>query len=353
MPLEPRLTPNVSEISSLGQLEHFLPPAEDADGKLGPREYEFFQQCERVPFETTVATYSAANAWYLSDLAYLAYTDRETIQEVQQAVRPALARMFRSPPQVKAFIGTAKVWGMKAPHDRIQCIVAHDAPMGLVAFRGTLPQSIPNWLSDADFVPTREAGPVPMHVHAGFQEALDCVWQRGQPEGVERYLAEVVANNDNLTWWFTGHSLGAALATLATRRFGRTHALYTYGSPKVGDAAFVEQLTQSVAVHYRIVNHRDIVTHLPTISPYEHAGSLKHIKDHEPSGPVIPRFWQYIRKIFGREPILDATARELFNDLGRLKSDFEEARLLRVCLDHIPIFYSKILWNQLIVSAND
>jgi triacylglycerol lipase len=353
MPLEPRLTPMVSEINSLTQLERFLPPAEDAGGKLGPREYEFFQQCSRISFETTVKTYSAANAWYLSDLAYLAYTDRETIDEVQQAVRPALARMFRSRPQVKAFIGLAKVWGTLAPHDRIQCIVAHDASMGLVAFRGTLPQSIPNWLTDADFVPTREAGPVPMHVHAGFQGALDCVWQPGQAEGVEHYLAEVVANNANLTWWFTGHSLGAALAALATRRFGRAHALYTYGSPKVGDAAFVEQLTQSVAAHYRIVNHRDIVTHLPTVSPYEHAGSLKHIRDLEPSSPVIPRLWQYVRKFLGREPLWDTTAQELFNELGRLKSDFEDARLLRVCLDHVPIFYSKILWNQLIASTND
>jgi hypothetical protein len=261
--------------------------------------------------------------------------------------------MFRSPPQVKAFIGSAKVWGTTATDDRIQCIVAHDAFMGLVAFRGTLPQSIPNWLTDADVVPTREAGKVPMRVHAGFQGALDCVWQSKQPGGVEDYLAQVVADNANLTWWFTGHSLGAALATLAAHRFGRAHALYTYGSPKVGDAAFVEQLTQSVAVHYRIVNHRDIVTHLPTISPYEHAGSLKHIEDHEPSRPVIPRLWQYIRKFFGREPRLDATAQELFNDLGQLKSDYEDARLLRVCLDHIPLFYSKILWNQLIASTND
>jgi len=50
------------------------------------------------------------------------------------------------------------------------------------------------------------------------------------------------SNSPNLPWWFHRHSLGAALATLAARRFGHAHGLYTYGSPKVGDAAFVAQV---------------------------------------------------------------------------------------------------------------
>jgi predicted lipase len=85
-------------------------------------------------------------------------------------------------------------------------------------------------------------------------------------------LAEAVRRNPNLPWWFTGHSLGAALATLAARRFGRALALYTYGSPKVGDAAFVAQVARSVVTHYRFVNHRDIATRFPHLAPFEHAG---------------------------------------------------------------------------------
>ena len=53
-----------------------------------------------------------------------------------------------------------------------QCIVAHDESVGLVAFRGTLPQSTPNWLTDADLVPTREEGPVAMLVHRGLERRL-------------------------------------------------------------------------------------------------------------------------------------------------------------------------------------
>ena len=158
MQFEPRLTPRISEIKSLKQFELYWPPAVHAPGRLGPREYEFFQHSDEVPFEPNVSGYSAANAWYLSDLAYLAYTDCPTTAEVEGAVAPVLARMFRSSPSVKAFLGSAKRRGKTDLKDPIQCIVAHDASVGVVAFRGTLPQSNPNWLTDADLVPTRERG---------------------------------------------------------------------------------------------------------------------------------------------------------------------------------------------------
>ena len=353
MQFEPRLMPRTSEIKSPKQLEQYFPPVTDSPGKLEPHEYEFFQHGIEVPFETTVRSYSPVNAWYLSDLAFLAYTDCPTAADVERAVTPALTRLFRSSPRVKVFLGSARRWGKPDLEDPIQCIVAHDASVGFVAFRGTLPQSTPNWLTDAELIPRREGGPVRMLVHEGFQGALDGVWQSGQPEGVEQYLAEIVRNSPNLPWWFTGHSLGAALATLAVRRFGHAHALYTYGSPKVGDAAFVAQVAHSVATHYRIVNHRDIVTHFPHIPPFEHAGSLKQIEEPGTANLDVARLSQRGRDLFGSNPPWDATAQEFLNRLGQLKSNIAERRLLRSFADHAPIFYSKILWNRLIEESDN
>ena len=62
--------------------------------------------------------------------------------------------------------------------------------------------------------------------------------------------------------FFTGHSLGGALAITATRFLANdiTGACYTFGSPPVGTADFDIEITTPI---YRIINHVDIVPRLP------------------------------------------------------------------------------------------
>jgi hypothetical protein len=118
-----------------------------------------------------------------------------------------------------------------------------------VAFRGTQPGNLADLLADARF--GWADWPGGGRVHGGFKRAYDSVaveisaWlQASSP-------VHVVA---------TGHSLGAALATLlaATRPDAD---LVTFGSPRVGDAAFVETfLRRSVR---RYVDCTDGVTSVP------------------------------------------------------------------------------------------
>ena len=78
------------------------------------------------------------------------------------------------------------------------------------------------------------------HVHKGFKTSVDNIW----PELVDK-LKEY---GKTRTVWCTGHSLGAAMATLLAYRLQRTEdcpnpqALYTYGSPKVGNNKYVKQI---------------------------------------------------------------------------------------------------------------
>ena len=74
---------------------------------------------------------------------------------------------------------------------------------------------------------------------------------------------------------FTGHSLGAALATLLAG-IKTPDALYTFGSPLVGDADFVATL--SGVKNFRYVDCCDIVTRIPPKGlGYQHLGQPYYI----------------------------------------------------------------------------
>ena len=145
----------------------------------------------------------------------------------------------------------------------------------VLAFRGTL--GLRDWLADFDFppVPWRGEG----RVHQGFKDQLDPVWEDVKAE----------LNKINVPVFYTGHSLGAALATLtAASRFldggAPPAALYSFGSPRVGTTRFM-QAFPSGFLHCRVSNDRDIVPTVPppalgllTGSPFHHVGIPHHIE---------------------------------------------------------------------------
>ena len=70
----------------------------------------------------------------------------------------------------------------------------------------------------------------------------------------------------------TGHSLGAALATLAAADLaihGIAAALYNFASPRVGNTKFAQAFNANalVTARWRIVNTEDIVTTVPLATP--------------------------------------------------------------------------------------
>ena len=131
-------------------------------------------------------------------------------------------------------------------------------------FRGT--NDLRNWLSNLNALPER--WPVGGKVHQGFVDVLDKVWAEVEA-AVAAWGGPVV---------YTGHSLGAALATLAASRRAPA-ALYSFGSPRVGDEAFGRTLDH-VPVH-RVVNSEDVVATVPpSIGSVEfrHVGVTRHLR---------------------------------------------------------------------------
>jgi hypothetical protein len=157
-----------------------------------------------------------------------------------------------------------------------QAYVASSRDWIVLAFRGTqvddFLSSVIDWSVDALFLPAFDA-----HVnlvHAGFLAAIKEVWNDivSHVSGLQAAQARPL--------WITGHSLGAALATLAANLCSDQpnqlglKGLCTYGSPRVGDLAFGRRIRCKV---WRFRNNSDIVTHVPIGIVFRHVGELQFI----------------------------------------------------------------------------
>ena len=105
-------------------------------------------------------------------------------------------------------------------------------------------------------------------VHRGFKGELDKLWP-----SIEKALVDV----DSL--YVTGHSLGAAMATIAASRMQhKVLALITFGSPRVGTKEFVNSLN---VTHHRVQNNCDDVTKVPLLlMGYRHHGTHRYMNFH-------------------------------------------------------------------------
>jgi hypothetical protein len=196
------------------------------------------------------------------ELSRLAYVRFEEAAAAHQRLADALARVGFEAPQGFTDAGTdTQAFGAVRPSDgRI-----------VVAFRGTQPDKIKDLLIDAEALVTPWAGGA-ASVHAGFARAFNSV----RP-AIEAWLAPGGIRRPGRLM-LTGHSLGAALATLGASAW-RPDLLCTFGSPRVGDRNFVSGLAGIRIIRFR--DCCDLVTCVPpALGRYDHAGALRYIDRH-------------------------------------------------------------------------
>lgn len=188
----------------------------------------------------------------------------------------------------------------------------------VLTFRGT--EDPQDWLADVKFLPQRWSPGG--KVHRGFKQALGAVWR-----DVRTDLKAL-----SFPCYYTGHSLGAALATLAASRL-RPEALITFGSPRVGDGEFVRTLNNIDATRY--VDCSDIVTELPpALLGFRHAGKLHYIGRN-------------------RRVSVEPADEKMTADRRRAKLGYQKSHawkpgnvLLRELADHAPINYVSALLGR-------
>lgn len=176
-------------------------------------------------------------------------------------------------------------------------LLEHDSHR-VLAFRGTEPAEFADIETDLrkkliDF-PAALGKAEAMRVHEGFAQALLSVWGD--------LLAAV--RKDPKPVLVTGHSLGGALALLAAFALRmqeappRVSGVYTYGQPRVGDAAFAEAYDRLLRpVHWRVVNHRDLVPRLPPREMgFRHSGRVLYF-DAKGEASLDPSRWMQVLEL--------------------------------------------------------
>jgi len=305
---QPISPPGKKEIPKI-TFKNLSPPYED---------YAYFQGIEKYVFRYSETSFNLINAWWLAETSTLAYSGEYFVR----------ARLRRAGlPEVRFF-----------DKQSTQCYAANNDQFAIVAFRGSeiwkrngrfdLKRVIADIMADVDIRLTdwRNGG----KVHRGFKDALEEVWADLLP-----HIQKLHERGCKI--WITGHSLGAALATLCAERYGNVQGVYTFGSPRVGNGVFKENFNVKL---YRIVNNDDIVPRVPPRGVYAHVGELKFI-----DGDGIVRD-KRVENEGPFNPPGDETDGQANSDPS--ETDYLGGFVPAGLRDHVPVLYAVHLWNSII-----
>ena len=159
------------------------------------------------------------------------------------------------------------------PSIKLEYIVEHHGAKALqgfdsytntifTAFRGS--SNILNWIDNIQISKISPYNDTSINVEKGFYKAYEYLKDdlfNNIPTLVSKYNTNQVS--------ITGHSLGAAMATLMVYDISNFYSnykitfFYTFGSPRVGNSEFVASFHSFNIPSYRITHYYDIVPHVP------------------------------------------------------------------------------------------
>jgi hypothetical protein len=286
--------------------------------------YQFYENVATFAFKPENADLDPRNAWWLMDAAFLSYSPPETVTlTFGKAPLSATVKCFSGPSSTQCYVSSTNQW-----------IV--------LVFRGTQVDdfwsSVIDWSVDARILPVPDShGDL---VHAGFLSAIREVW----PD-IVAYIAGLQSAAAR-PLWVTGHSLGAAVATIACNLLCTDHAdklglrgLYTYGSPRVGDRRFGRRITVPT---WRFRNNTDVVTHVPLGLVFRHVGRLQFID----AGGVLHRDVPASQELLLQFGATHLSAGEAHSLAELLQLSGPKMPVPGFLADHAPINYAIRVWNS-------
>jgi triacylglycerol lipase len=154
-------------------------------------------------------------------------------------------------------------------HDGSQAYAFANQKDIVIAFRGT---EADEWNDlQADINAVQALAETVGRVHRGFKKEVDDLWP----------ILEKKLESNIKSLWFTGHSLGGAMATICAGRclFSKINSsptqIQTFGSPRVGNKRYINHAKVD---YIRWVNNNDIVTRSPPVwMGYRHTGQEMYL----------------------------------------------------------------------------
>ena len=200
----------------------------ERDALFYPEHYPAFQSAGLPhPFEPE-APLSTVNAWWLANASHLAYYEKKELGRALSQQDFALSHFVN--------------------RSGSQAFLAESDHVAVLAFRGTRHSEFSNLRNDIDIRHIPVMGNV--FVHHGFFRSLMAIWAE----------LEIVLAQLEKPVWYTGHSLGGAMALLATLLRPPT-ATHVFGAPRAGNESFARLIGRLPVACY--VNCCDIVPRLP------------------------------------------------------------------------------------------
>jgi lipase (class 3) len=198
-------------------------------------------------FDTTKADYDAGNAHAMAWMCQLSYetADPDKIGSIAKDWRLDLVEGSIISEE------SATVLPISSTH----LIVARRADATIIAFAGTDPISLANWITDFDLGVTS----------SGASQGLATATQSVLPKILKILESEFPVG----PIYVTGHSLGAALAAIAAINIRasfpeRLRAVYALGMLRAGDSNFASAYNvQLGAQTFRLVHGEDLVPSVP------------------------------------------------------------------------------------------
>jgi triacylglycerol lipase len=247
-------------------------------------------------FEPSAIAYSPTNALSLAQAARLAYDDRF-----------AIASLVRT-------------WNFPHFHffeqNSTQAFMMGNDQLIVLAFRGTESKCLKDWMTDANINLIEDCYG---EVHRGFSFGLNEIWQE-----ILQKLATFRTQNQAL--FITGHSLGAALATLAAARLSapdQVQGVYNFGSPRVGNQDFVTCFDSVYAGRaFRFVNNNDLVTRVaPREFGYRHISQSLYFDSLGKLHPEITAWNKFLETVKGGMDVLNDFGLVSDHDMGKYEAN--------------------------------